>query len=106
MVRDTRSFLSIADARPAACPPGWTPLSRAVAGETVVVRRLEGSEETNRRLREMGFGEEQRVRVISLQSHVLCQVCNARLGVSTRLADVIMVEPMGSRGGVGLRLSA
>ena len=72
----------------------------------MVVRRLEGTEETNRRLREMGFGEEQRVRVISLQAHVLCQVCNARLGVSARLAEVILVEPLSPAGGVGLRLSA
>jgi Fe2+ transport system protein FeoA len=86
--------------------PRWQPLSRARAGDTVVVRRLEGSDDTNRRLREMGFGEEQRVRVISLQSHVLCQVCNARLGVSAKLADIILVEALPHPGGVGLRLSA
>ena len=75
--------------------PVLRPLSRACAGDVVVVRRLDGSAETNQRLREMGFGEQQRVRVISLQSHVLCQVCNARLGLSARLADVIWVEPAG-----------
>ena len=106
MVRDT--LPPLASAGPATATPaaGWCPLSRVRAGDVVVVRRLEGTDETNRRLREMGFGEEQRVRVISLQSHVLCQVCNARLGVSAKLADVILVEPLGAAGGVGLRLTA
>lgn len=83
----------------------WRPLSRVAAGGVFVVRRLDGTAETNQRLREMGFGEQQRVRVISLQSHVLCQVCNARLGVSARLADVILVEPLGMSG-VGMSLPA
>ena len=88
-------------AAPAVCP-----LNRVRAGTTVVVKRLTASPDMNQRLREMGFGEEQRVRVISLQAHVLCQVCNARLGVSARLAEVILVEPLSPAGGVGLRLSA
>lgn len=46
----------------------------------------------------MGFGEEQRVKVITLQSTVLCQVCNARLGLSAKLAESIMVEPVSSLG--------
>lgn len=107
MVRDACSPLDPAISATALdAAAGWRPLSRARAGEMVVVRRLEGTEATNQRLREMGFGEEQRVRVISLQSHVLCQVCNARLGVSAKLADVILVEPLGVAGGVGLRLPA
>jgi Fe2+ transport system protein FeoA len=44
-------------------------------------------------LREMGFGEEQRIRVITLQSHLLCQVCNSRLGLSWKLAESILVAP-------------
>lgn len=64
----------------------------------VIVRQLTASPDTNQRLREMGFGEEQRVKVITLQSTVLCQVCNARLGLSAKLAESIMVEPVSSLG--------
>ena len=106
MVHDTLPSPSTAAPSRPALGAGWRPLSHARAGETVVVRRLDGPEDTNRRLREMGFGEEQRVRVISLQAHVLCQVCNARLGVSAKLAEVIMVESLGPAGGVGMRLAA
>ncbi len=56
-----------------------------------MVKQLNGSPELNQRLREMGFGEEQRVRVITLQANLLCQVCNSRLGLSARLAELILV---------------
>ena len=58
----------------------------------VVIKRLTASPETNQRLREMGFGEEQRVKVVTLQNNVLCQVCNARLGLSAKLAESILVQ--------------
>ena len=60
----------------------------------VIVRHLTANPDTNQRLREMGFGEEQRVKVITLQNNVLCQVCNARLGLSAKLAEQILVEPL------------
>jgi ferrous iron transport protein A len=71
------------------------PLSVVRAGTTVVVKRLTASPEVNQRLREMGFGEEQRVKVITLQNNLLCQVCNSRLGLSQKLAANILVEPVG-----------
>lgn len=70
-------------------------MNRVRAGDTVVVKQLNGSPEMNQRLREMGFGEEQRVRVITLQTNLLCQVCNSRLGLSERLAELILVAPAG-----------
>ena len=42
----------------------------------------------------MGFCEEQRIRLLSQQSNVICQVCNARLGISAELAEAIWVEPL------------
>ena len=77
-------------AAPAVCP-----LNRVRAGTTVVVKRLTASPDMNQRLREMGFGEEQRVKVLSLANNLLCQVCNARLGLSERLAETILVQPLG-----------
>jgi len=70
------------------------PLNRVRAGTTVVVKQLTASPDMNRRLREMGFGEEQRVKVLSLANNLLCQVCNARLGLSDRLAETILVQPL------------
>ena len=42
----------------------------------------------------MGFCEEQQIRLVSRQTNVICQVCNARLGISPELADNILVEPI------------
>ncbi len=71
-----------------------SPLNRVRAGCVVIIKQLTADADVNRRLREMGFGEEQRVKVITLQNNVLCQVCNARLGLSAKLAEKIMVEPV------------
>jgi hypothetical protein len=32
--------------------------------------------------------------LVSRQTNIICQVCNARLGISTQLADTILVEPI------------
>ena len=47
----------------------------------------------------MGFCEEQEIRLVSRHVNVICQVCNARLGLSRQLAESILVEPLpaGSR---------
>jgi len=98
----------VPDCQPESCrTPALCPLNRVRAGDTVVVKRLNGSAEMNQRLREMGFGEEQRVRVITLQTNLLCQVCNSRLGLSGRLAELILVAPAGpQRPGSRLSLAA
>jgi Fe2+ transport system protein FeoA len=70
------------------------PLSSVQAGSTVCIKRLAASPEMVARLREMGFCEEQKIKLLSRQSSLICQVCNARLGISERLADTIMVEPV------------
>jgi Fe2+ transport system protein FeoA len=46
------------------------------------------------RLREMGLGEEQRVKLVSSQSSFICQVCNSRVALSEELAKAILVEPV------------
>ena len=98
------SVPSLSTVSAASFPPGanspaprtLSPLSRVRAGCVVIVRQLTAGDDTNQRLREMGFGEEQRVKVITLQNNVLCQVCNARLGLSARLAEQILVETLPS----------
>jgi hypothetical protein len=46
------------------------------------------------RLRELGFCEQQRVRLLSKHTNIVCQVCNVRLGISADLARMIVVEPV------------
>ena len=60
----------------------------------VRVKRLLASTDTAVRLREMGFCEQQRIRMLARNSQVICQVCNTRLGLSEKLAQTILVEPL------------
>ena len=64
-----------------------------------LVTQLSASPEVCHRLREMGVCEEQQIRLVSRQTSIICQVCNARLGISTQLAESILVEPIISRAG-------
>ena len=70
------------------------PLSRVKAGTVVCIKELSGAPEIRVRLREMGFGEKQIVKLLSRQSSLICLVCNARLGISEQLAETILVEPV------------
>ena len=70
------------------------PLSRVKAGTVVCIKQLDAAPEVRDRLREMGFGEKQIVKLLSRQSSLICQVCNARLGISEELAETILVEPV------------
>jgi len=74
--------------------PGICPLSRVRAGTVVCIKQLSASVEVMDRLREMGFCEEQQIKLISQGGNLICQVCNARLGISAKLADAILVEPL------------
>lgn len=77
--------------------PGTCPLSQVQAGATVCIKELLTSPEVKERLRVMGFCEEQRVKVLARDSNYICQVCNARLGISDKLADAIFVEALPGR---------
>ena len=72
--------------------PGVCPLSCVKAGQVVCIRELATTPEIQARLREMGFGEQQLVKLVSRNSSIICQVCNARLGISKKLAESILVE--------------
>ena len=74
--------------------PPVCPLSCVKAGSVVCIRQLSASPEMRVRLREMGLGEKQIVKLLSRQSNLICQVCNARLGISQKLAESILVEPV------------
>lgn len=69
-------------------------MNRVQAGTAVRIKLLSAPPEISHRLREMGFCEEQQIRVVSKQVNVICQVCHARLGLSQQLAESILVEPL------------
>jgi Fe2+ transport system protein FeoA len=70
------------------------PLSRIKTGHMVCIKELAAAPEVQDRLREMGLGEQQKVKLLSRESNIICQVCNARLGISKRLAEAILVEAL------------
>ena len=70
------------------------PLSHMRVGAACRIKQLSASPEIAHRLREMGFCEEQRIKLLSQDHNVICQVCNVRLGISAKLADSIWVEPL------------
>jgi len=75
----------------------WRPLSEVRAGDSVRIKQLSAAPELQVRLRELGFCEEQRIRLLSRNPNLICQVCNARLGLNARLAELILVEPLSVR---------
>lgn len=80
---------------PAASPSAeLCSLNDVRAGTSVRIKQLSASAEVSHRLREMGFCEEQRVKLLSRHPNLICQVCNARLGLSSQLAGLILVEPI------------
>ncbi len=72
------------------------PLSRVKAGVAVRIKQLCASPELQNRLRELGFCEDQIIRLLTSHTNFICQVCNARLAISEQLAQLILVEPLRS----------
>jgi Fe2+ transport system protein FeoA len=61
-------------------------------GAVVCIKRLTATPETSDRLRELGFCEQQRIKLLSKHTNLICLVCNSRLGISDKLAGSILVE--------------
>ena len=80
---------------------GICPLSCIQAGVVVCIKQLSASPEMQDRLRELGFREEQKIKLVARKSNFICQVCNARFGISEELADSILVEPIRATGVAG-----
>jgi len=75
--------------------PTTCPLSKIRAGMPVRIKQLCTSDDVALRLREIGFCEEQVIKLITASSNIICLVCNARLAISPHHAQAIMVEPVG-----------
>jgi ferrous iron transport protein A len=70
------------------------PLSRMEAGVAVRIKKLTASPDIQSRLRELGFCEEQIIRLLTTHTNYICLVCNARLALNRKLAELILVEPL------------
>src|SRR5215467_3272963 len=70
------------------------PLSVVKAGVAVRIKQLCAAPEIQNRLRELGFCEDQIIKLLTSQANFICQVCNARLAISQQLAQLILVEPL------------
>ena len=77
--------------------PTVCPLTQVEPGAVVCIKQLLAEPDVTDRLRELGFGEEQRIKLLSRQANYICQVCNARLGISKKLAERILVEPLSAK---------
>jgi Fe2+ transport system protein FeoA len=69
-------------------------MTQVDAGTSVRIKQLSMPPEISHRLREMGLCEEQKVKLLTQNASIICQVCNARLGISPELARNILVEPI------------
>jgi Fe2+ transport system protein FeoA len=76
------------------CAGSLCPLNRVRAGLTVRIKSLHADPAQSQRLREIGLGEEQLVRLVASSTNLICQVCNARFALSAQLAGMILVEPL------------
>ncbi len=68
------------------------PLSGVKTGVAVRIKQLCAAPEVQNRLREIGLGEEQIIRLLTTGGNFICLVCNSRLAISEQLAQLIMVE--------------
>ena len=73
------------------------PLSTIRAGVAVRIKQICAAPELQNRLRELGFCEDQIIKLLTSQTNFICQICNARLAISEQIAGLILVEPVRQR---------
>jgi Fe2+ transport system protein FeoA len=76
------------------CANPWCPLNRVKAGIAVRIKQLCAAPQVADRLREIGFCEDQIVRLLTSHTNIICMVCNTRLALSSQIAETILVEPV------------
>jgi Fe2+ transport system protein FeoA len=78
--------------------PGLLPLTRVRAGTTARIRVLAAQPEAACRLRELGLCEGYCVTPLTSGETTICRVQSARLALSRRLAESVLVEGVAERG--------
>jgi len=76
------------------CANPWCPLNQVKAGVAVRIKQLCASPQVADRLREIGFCEDQIIRLLTAHTNIICMVCNTRLALSSQIAQTILVEPL------------
>jgi len=76
------------------CANPLCPLNRVKAGVAVRIKQLCASPQVADRLREIGFCEDQIVKLLTAHTNIICIVCNTRLALSSQIAETILVEPL------------
>ena len=76
------------------CANPVCPLNQVRAGIAVRVRQLCAAPELADRLREIGFGEDRIIKLLTSHNNIICLVCNTRMALSEALAQKILVEPL------------
>ena len=76
------------------CANPLCPLNRVKAGVAVRIKQLCASPQVADHLREIGFCEDQIVRLLTAHTNIICMVCNTRLALSSQIAETILVEPL------------
>ena len=76
------------------CANPLCPLNRVKAGIAVRVRQLCAAPEIADHLREIGFCEDQVIKLLTGAGNIICMVCNSRVALSEQLAQSILVEPL------------
>ncbi len=93
---DTKTSKTTSRANPMKAQCETCPLNRVEAGVAVRIKKLCTSPDIQIRLRELGFCEEQIIRLLTTRTNYICLVCNTRLALSHKLAELIVVPPLGA----------
>jgi len=73
-----------------------TTLTQAPVGQFCKIYDIQSTPEICHRLRELGFYENAIIRcTINHDSHLVCEVCNTRIGLNEQIAKEILVVPFG-----------
>ena len=71
-----------------------TTLSDAPIGQFVRIQEIQSEPAVCQRLRELGFCENALVRcMVNTQGNLICEVCHSRIGLTSKIAQDILVTP-------------
>ena len=75
--------------------PTTSSLRSVSCGEEVRVVRLTGDHSVCQRLSEMGFCENACIKKLTHGAAMICSVCDVRVAISAKLAELIFVQKIG-----------
>lgn len=68
------------------------PITMASAGDTVIIRKITGNDQTRQHLAELGFTVDGEVKVVSsIQGNLILQVKDSRIALDRTMANRILI---------------